>query len=158
MMVKEDVKIENLIYEIRGKQVMLDSDLAKLYGCINGTKTINQAVKRHQERFPNDFYFQLTEKENHHLRSQVGTTNNMGRSNPYVFTEQGVAMLASVLRTNIVSQTSVAIMRTFVTMQKYISHDLLEQKYINHMVLEHESEIKLLKETFDKMVDLKEEV
>ncbi len=58
-----DIKIENLIYEIRGKQVMLDSDLAKLYQCANGTKTINQAVKRNLLRFPNDFYFQLTKEE-----------------------------------------------------------------------------------------------
>ena len=63
IILKNDVKIENLIYEIRGKQVMLDSDLARLYGCANGTKTINQAVKRHIEKFPNDFYFQLTYEE-----------------------------------------------------------------------------------------------
>lgn len=80
MMVKEDVKIKDLIYEIRGKQVMLDRDLAKLYGCTNGTKDINKSVKRHKERFPNDFYFQLTDKENHYLRSQNGTTNNMNRN------------------------------------------------------------------------------
>ena len=59
---KENVKIENLIYEIRGLQVILDSDLAKLYECANGTKTINQAVKRNREKFPDDFYFQLTLK------------------------------------------------------------------------------------------------
>ena len=86
--------IENLIYEIRGKQVMLDSDLAKLYHCVNGTKTINQAVKRNRERFPSDFYFQLNEEESKLLWSQFGTTNySMSRYLPYVFTEEGVAML-----------------------------------------------------------------
>ena len=71
--VKEDILIENLIYEVKGKQVMLDSDLAKLYGCKNGTKTINQSVNRHLDRFPEDFYFQLNEDEYDSLRSQFGT-------------------------------------------------------------------------------------
>lgn len=67
--------IENMIYDIRGRQVMLDSDLAKLYKCKNGTKTINQAVNRHKERFPEDFYFDINEEEyNIILRSQFGTT------------------------------------------------------------------------------------
>ena len=92
----DKVVIENLIYEIRGKQVMFDSDLARLYQCVNGTKTINQAVNRHIDRFPDDFYFQLTEEEFNSLRSQVGTLKN-GRGQhkkylPYVFTEQGVAV------------------------------------------------------------------
>lgn len=75
--------IENMIYEIRGKQVMLDSDLAKLYQCSNGTKTINQAVKRHVNRFPERFMFQLTESEYNNLWSQLGTANNMTRSLRY---------------------------------------------------------------------------
>ena len=72
---KEEIKIENIIYEIRGKQVMLDSDLAKLYQCKNGTKTINQAVKRHINRFPTRFMFQLTKEEVDNLWSQIGTAN-----------------------------------------------------------------------------------
>ena len=116
--IKEDIKIENLIYEIRGKQVMLDSDLAKLYECANGTKTINQAVNRHLDRFPVDFYFQLSEIEYNSLRSQVGTLKSRRGQHkkylPYVFTEQGVAMLASVLRTSVASEVSVKIMRAFV--------------------------------------------
>ena len=73
---QSDNHIENMIYEIRGKQVMLDSDLAKLYGCKNGTKTINQAVQRHQDRFPSDFYFEITWNEYREiLRSQLGTSN-----------------------------------------------------------------------------------
>ena len=131
----QELKIENMIYEIRGKQVMLDSDLGRLYECVNGTKTINQAVSRHKDRFPSDFYFQLTEEEYNSLRSQVGTANNKSRTLPYVFTEQGVAMLATVLRTSIASKMSISIMRAFVSMRKYISNNLLEQKYINNMVI-----------------------
>lgn len=84
--------IEDMIYEIRGKQVMLDSDLARLYECSNGTKSINLAVKRHINRFPERFMFQLTEEEYKKLWFQFETTNNMSRSLPYVFTEQGVAI------------------------------------------------------------------
>ena len=109
-LVKEE-QIKNLIYEIRGKQVMLDSDLARLYKCKNGTKVINQAVNRNIERFPNDFYFQLTEEELINLQSQIVTTNlsNMSRTLPYVFTEQGIAMLSTVLRTKIASEMSISI-------------------------------------------------
>ena len=77
---KEEIKVENMIYEVRGKQVMLDRDLAKLYECANGTKTINLAVKRHIKRFPERFMFQLTEKEFNELRFQLETTNNMSRT------------------------------------------------------------------------------
>ena len=84
--IEKEIKVENLIYEIRGKQVMLDSDLAKLYNCANGTKDINKAVKRNVERFPSDFYFQLTKEEINYLWFQFGTANKMSRSLPYVFT------------------------------------------------------------------------
>lgn len=146
------IVIENLIYEVRGTQVMLDSDLARLYECVNGTKTINQSVKRNIERFPDDFYFQLTKVEFQELQSQIGTTNlnKMSRTLPYVFTEQGVAMLATVLRTSIASQMSVSIMRAFVTMRKFISTNLIEQKYINNQVLKNTEDIKLLQESFQK--------
>jgi len=87
----KDNDIKNMIYEIRGKQVMLDSDLAKLYGCANGTKDINKAVKRNTNRFPEDFYFQLTKEEYNGLKFQNGTSKigNQGgvRKLPYVFTE-----------------------------------------------------------------------
>ena len=156
---KENIKIEDMIYEIRGKQVMLDSDLARLYKCTNGTKNINKALKRNINRFPNDFYFQLETEEFLNLKSQFGTSswNNYGgiRKLPYVFTEQGVAMLATVLRTDIASEMSVAIMRAFVTMRKYISTNLLEQKYINNMVLEHDCQIKLLQDSFQKIEEKK---
>ena len=154
-----EIKIESLIYEIRGKQVMLDSDLAKLYQCASGTKTINQAVKRNLLRFPDDFYFQLTKEEIFNLRSQFGTSswNQYGgvRKLPYVFTEQGVAMLATVLRTDVATKVSIAIMRAFVAMRKYISKDLIEQKYINDMVLKHDSQIMALEKSFNKLEENK---
>ncbi len=86
--------IKDMIYNVRGKEVMLDSDLAILYGCANGTKTINLAVKRNIERFPNNFYFQLTKEEYNNLRFQFETSKKEVRGGrtymPYVFTEQGI--------------------------------------------------------------------
>ncbi len=156
LIVKDKLKIEDMIYNIRGKQVMLDSDLAKLYQCKNGAKTINQAVKRHINRFPERFMFQLTKEEyNNILRSQIGTLEleqgQFTKYLPYVFTEQGVAMLATVLRTSVAEDVSVAIMDAFVYMRKYIKENIIEQIFINEMVLRHEKDIKLLQETFDKL-------
>ena len=155
ILTEDNINIENMIYEVRGKQVMLDSDLAKLYKCVNGTKTINQAVNRHLDRFPEDFYFQLTSEEFANLKSQFGTSsmkNTYGgiRKLPYVFTEQGIAMLATILRTNVASKVSIDIMRAFVAMRKYISSNLIEQKYINNLVLTHDNDIKLLQQSFQK--------
>ena len=153
-LVKDEINIENLIYEIRGVQVMIDSDLAKLYECANGTKSINLAVKRHVNRFPERFMFQLTKEEFFTLRFQSETSswNSYGgvRKLPYAFTEQGVAMLATVLRTPVAEEVSIKIMDAFVAMRKYISTNLLEQKYINNLVIEHDSKIKLLQESFEK--------
>ena len=140
-----------MIYEIRGKQVMLDSDLAKLYECKNGTKTINLAVKRHINRFPERFMFQLTDEESKlYLRFQFETSNIKGgrRYNPYVFTEQGIAMLATVLRTPVAEEVSIRIMDAFVAMRKYISTNLIEQKYINDLVLKDSRRIDLLEDAF----------
>ena len=111
-----------MIYEIRGKQIMLDSDLAELYECKNGTKTINQAVKRHINRFPERFMFQLTEEEYDYLRSQLGTAkySAMSRTLPYAFTEQGIAMLSGLLKNNVAVQVSINIMDAFVAMRKFI--------------------------------------
>ena len=135
---------------------MLDSDLAKLYGCKNGTKEINQAVKRNMDRFPEDFYFQLTKEEyNNILRSQNVTLElEQGKYSkylPYVFTEQVVAMLSSVIKNSTASIVSINIMRAFVAMRKYINTNLIEQKYINNLVFEHDKDIKLLKEIFNKL-------
>ena len=150
-------EIENMIYEVRGKQVMLDSDLAKIYKCKNGTKSINLAVKRHINRFPERFMFQLTEEEYNNLRFQIETAN-MSRSLPYAFTEQGVAMLSAILKTEVAEVVSVTLMDAFVAMRKYMSSNLLEQRYINNMVLEHDSDIKLLKETFSKFNNISNEI
>ena len=148
---KEDLSIENMIYEIRGKQVMLDSDLAKLYECKNGTKEINQAVKNNPDKFPNDFYFRLSEVELKYLRSKNLTANRKSRSLPYVFTEQGIAMLATVLHTPVAAEVSVNIMRAFVKMRKIISSNLIEQKYINELVIKDNERINLLEESFSKL-------
>ena len=148
---KEELNIENIIYEIRGKQVMLDSDLAKLYECKNGTKDINKAVKRNIERFPQNFYFQITEEEMKKLWFQSGTANKMIRSLPYVFTEQGIAMLSSVLHTQIAISQSIRIMDAFVKMRKYISANLIEQDNMKNMLIKHDNEIKLLQESFSKL-------
>ena len=134
---------------------MLDSDLAEQYQCANGTKTINQAVKRNSERFPSDFYFQLNENEYLNLKSQIGTANlnehGGVRKMPYVFTEQGVAMLATVIRTDVASQVSIDIMRAFVRMRHYIKYNdqLLPRKYL---LLEEkvDNNTKRIDELFDK--------
>lgn len=169
--VKENKRIENLIFEVRGVQVMLDSDLARLYECSNGTKSINLAVKRHINRFPERFMFQLTREEVNNLRFQVETANvnSKSRSLPYVFTEQGVAMLATVLRTPVAEEISIKIMDAFVAMRKYISSNLLNQNYINSLVLENQKmiltdhnlvienkeNIKALEETFKQFEEKK---
>ena len=155
IVVSDDIKIENMIYEIRDKQVMLDSDLAKLYGCKNGTKSLNLAVKRNIERFPQDFYFQINKNEYDNLKFQIETSswNMYGgvRKLPYVFTEQGVAMLATVLKTENASIVSVNIMRAFVVMKNIINTSLIEQKYFNELTIKNTEDIKLLQESFDKL-------
>lgn len=116
------VIIQSKIYEIRGQQVMLDRDLADLYGV--ETKVLNQSVKRNIERFPDDFMFQLTNEETQNWKSQLVTSNSikMGlRRNPYAFTELGVAMLSSVLNSSIAIEVNIAIMRTFVATRRLIS-------------------------------------
>ena len=151
IIVKNEEKLTSLIYEIRGKQVMLDSDLARIYECANGTKSINLAVKRHINRFPERFMFQLTMDEVSSLpRFQFETLKGQGHNIkylPYVFTEQGVAMLATVLKTSVAEEMSIKIMDAFVAMRKYIGSNLVEQKYINNLVLKHDSQITLLQES-----------
>ena len=151
--IKDEVVIENLIYEIRGKQVMLDSDLARLYEV--ETKQLNRQVKRNIERFDDDFMFQLTDLEYQNLKCQNGTSssNNYGgrRTLPYVFTEMGVTTLASILHSTIAINISKKIIRAFVAMRHYIGKDLIEQKYINNLVLEDHDKIKVLETTFQKL-------
>ena len=115
-------EIQNMIYTIRGKQVMVDSDLARLYQVTTGN--LNKAVKRNLSRFPKHFCFQLTEHEYKNLRFQNGSSssnNNYGgrRYMPYVFTEQGIAMLSAVLKSDIAVEVSVKIMNSFVEMRRF---------------------------------------
>ena len=160
VIIKNDVKIENMIYEIRGKQVMLDSDLARLYGCKNGTKSLNLAVKRHINRFPERFMFQLTKEEYSSIysRFQIETLNKNNQKQglnikylPYVFTEQGVAMLSAILKTDVAEEISIKIMDAFVAMKSIINTSLIEQKYFNELTIKNTEDIKLLQESFNKL-------
>lgn len=148
----QELKIESMIYEIRGKQVMLDSDLARLYGV--ETKRVNEAVKNNIHKFPDRFSWKLTCDEFIDLRSKFSTSslNNYGgrRYLPRVFTEQGVAMLATILKSKVATEVSIKIMDAFVAMRKYISSNLIEQKYINNLVMKHEEQINIMFDYFDK--------
>lgn len=132
---------------------MLDSDLAKLYNV--ETKRINEAVSRNYEKFPDRFSFMLTQEESENLLvaicDQKIETRGGRFKNPRVFTEQGVAMLATILKSKIATQVSIQIMDAFVAMRKYISTNLIEQNYINSMVIKHDNDIKLLQESFNKL-------
>ena len=118
---KEVIPVQELIYEVRGLKVMLDSDLARLYEI--ETKALNRAVKRNPERFPDFFMFQLTEDEFNALRCQFGTSNE-GKGGrrylPYVFTEHGVLMLSSVLNSPKAVSVNIEIMVTFIKMRQYV--------------------------------------
>lgn len=120
----DETAIHQLIHEIEGYKVMLDFDLAKLYGVT--TKALNQAMKRNLERFPPDFCFQLTEEQWHSLRSQIVILEN-GRGKypkylPYAFTEHGVTMLASILRSERAVKMNIAIVRAFIALRKISMH------------------------------------
>ena len=116
----EDLMIvQNLIYEIRGQKVMLDSDLAKLYQV--ETKVLNQAVRRNIKRFPEDFMFQLENKEFANLKSQIVTSSWGGRRTPpLAFTEEGIAMLSSVLHSDVAIAANISILRAFVKVREYL--------------------------------------
>lgn len=123
--------IQSRIYTIRGQKVMLDFDLAELYE--TETRTLKQAVRRNQERFPDDFMFELTKEEFEHLTSQIVITSNHGgrRHLPFAFTEQGVAMLSGVLKSKKAVQTNIAIMRAFVAVRQFaLNYAELSQKII----------------------------
>ena len=156
--------IKNKIYEIRGQRVMLDRDLAQLYGV--ETKVLNQAVRRNLERFPEDFMFELTKYEANlleiSLRSQFVTLNKGRGSNykyaPLVFTEQGVAMLSSVLRSSTAIQVNISIMRAFVTMRNYVS----TVSVASAELAEFKERLKLIeqscKDNADAVCDLSEDI
>jgi len=154
----ESMSIESMIYEIRGQKVMLDRDLAKLYGV--ETKVLNQAVKRNIKRFPEDFMFQLTIEEC--LRSQFVTLNTKQGQHlkymPHAFTEQGVAMLSSVLRSDAAIEINIRIMRAFVAIRTQI----YAVQYFNSELEAIKSKLELLErndeENLEAINDLSEDM
>ncbi len=152
-------KIENLIYEINGIQIMLDSDLARLYKCKNGTKEINQAVKNNMSKFPERFSWKLSDNESKFFWSKILTKKIEKRGgrykNPRVFTEQGIAMLATILKTEVATETSIKIMDAFVLMRHYIGNNEYRLSNVETKIIEHDSEIKLLQKSFNKMEEKK---
>lgn len=151
--------IEKMIYVIRDKQVMLDSDLAILYQVETGA--LNRAAKRNISRFPEDFRFQLTKEEYQNLRCQTGISsfaqdeNNYGgrRTLPYVFTEQGISMLASVLHSEVAIKVSIGIMRTFVEMRRFIANNALLFERISNVELKQLEYQKQTDEKLDQIFD-----
>ena len=151
--------IEKRIYVIRDKQVMLDSDLAVLYQVETGA--LNRAVKRNISRFPEDFRFQLTNEEYQNLRCQTGISsfaqdeNNYGgrRTLPYVFTEQGISMLASVLHSEVAIKVSIGIMRAFVEMRRFIANNALLFERISNVELKQLEYQKQTDEKLDQIFD-----
>jgi hypothetical protein len=148
-------RIENQIYLVRGDKVMLDADLAKLYEV--ETKALNRAVKRHLDRFPEDFMFQLTQDESKALRYQFGTSNEGSggrRYLPYAFTELGVAMLSSVLNSQRAVQMNILVMRAFVKLRELIaSHKDLAARIekLESNQGQHASVINILAEEIDNL-------
>jgi hypothetical protein len=135
--------VEELIYLIRGEKVMLDKDLAALYGV--DTRALVQAVKRNSARFPEDFCFQLSIQEFTSLRSQIVISNRGGRRvAPYVFTEQGVAMLSGVLHSPAAIRANVEIMRTFVRLRRFIAANNELEKKLHNLEMRYDSQFKLV--------------
>ena len=138
---------------LRGKQVMLGRDLAELYEV--ETKVLNQAVKRNSRRFPSDFMFQMTESEFENWRSQIVTSNadKMGlRYAPYVFTEQGIYMLATVLKSDVAIDVNIAIMRTFTKLREFSKHYNALAKQIMAVERKSDKEYKELKAALDALI------
>ena len=147
-------RIEQTIRTIRSRRVMLDTDLAKLYGV--STKVFNQAVKRNRTRFPMDFMFQLTVEEATSLRSQI-VTLKPGRGQhrkyrPYVFTEQGVAMLSSVLRSERAVQVNIAIMRAFVRLREMIGSNKALARRLNELEKKYDSQFRVVFEAIRELM------
>ena len=144
-----NTKVENMIYEVRGVQVMLSSDVATLYQ--TETRRVNEVIKRNIKRFPNTFCFQLTETEFNNLKSQIAIssepTHGGVRYLPYVLTEQGIMMLSGLLKSDIAVKVNVQIIDAFVKLRRYVSNSLLSSETL----LDHEKRILQLENTFNKM-------
>lgn len=156
-------RIERRIVLIRGQKVMLDADLAELYGV--ETKALNRAVRRNIERFPDDFMFQLTQKEFEslrfhfgasNLRSQIGTSKNEKRGGrryrPYAFTEQGVAMLSSVLRSKRAVEVNIAIMRAFVKLREMLASNRELARRLDEMEKNYDAQFKVVFDAFRELM------
>ncbi len=153
MLVPHD-QLEQSILVIRGHRVMLDTELAKLYEVL--TKTLNQAVKRNRTRFPDDFMFQLTAEEAATVRSQ-SVTLNRGRGQhrkyrPYAFTEQGVAMLSSVLRSERAIQVNIAIMRAFVQLREMIGANKTLAKRLSDLEKKYDGQFRIVFEVIRELM------
>lgn len=148
-----DDDIKNKIYTIRDMQVMIDRDLAKLYGV--ETKVFNQAVKRNIERFPDNFRFQLTDAEKNELVTNCDRFNILkhSSSNPYVFTEQGVSMLSAVLKSKIAIEISIKIINSFVDMRKVISNNSLIYKKLDNLERKQISNDEKFEKLFNALED-----
>jgi len=150
-MTKPDILIKNKIHTIRGVQVMLDSDLAELYGV--EVKALNQAVKRNKERFPESFMFQISKDELQVLRSQFVTSSHGGRRyNPYVFTEQGVSMLSAILKSKTAVEISIKIINAFVEMRQFLiknAYIFQEFQRINQKLITHDEQFEQVFKAMD---------
>ncbi len=146
-------QIRNLIHTIRGQQVMLDRDLAVLYQVEN--RALKQAVKRNIEKFPNDFMFILTDDEIELMVSQnvIPSKQHLGGSKPYMFTESGIAMLSSVLKSEIATKVSIAIMRTFVEMRRFLVNNQELFSRLDRVELKQLEYQKTTDEKFEKVFD-----
>lgn len=147
-------KIQSKIYTIRGKQVMLDRDLAILYEV--ETRRLNEQVRRNEERFPDDFMFQLTKEELEKWKSQFATSNKelMGlRKRPCVFTEQGLYMLSTVLKSGVAVEVSVAIIRTFTKLREFSLHYNTLAKKIIELERNNNKQFKEIFKVLDALVE-----
>lgn len=169
LVVLNDEEIKNLIYTIRGKQVMLDSDVANLYHY--KTKSLNLAVKRNIERFPEEFCFQLNETEFESLRFQFETSKRENQETinfrggrrylPYVFTEQGIAMLAGVLKSDIAVNISIKIIKAFISMRRFLSQNgqIFERiTSLEYNQIETEKSVKQLFNMFEQKEEITQKI
>ena len=146
-------EIRSKILVLRGKQVMLDKDLAELYQV--ELKRLNEQVKRNSERFPDDFMFQLNKEEDENLRSQIATSSleHGGRRYlPYAFTEEGIYMLATVLNSKVAVQTNIAIIRTFKKLREFSKHYNTLAKQIMAVERKSDKQYKELKKALDELI------
>ena len=149
-------QIKDMIYIIRGQRVMLDSDLAKLYGV--ETKVLNQAIKRNTRRFPEDFMFRLNTKEHENLRSQIVTSSlehGGRRYQPLVFTENGVAMMSSILKSETAIDVNIAIMRIFTKLRSFL---VLEKELVSKINNLEKDTAEVFKLVFEKLDSLDEQL